>query len=84
MKTDSARKKDPKEKQITSKTTKTKTDLKEEEEKDTGLMYDMLKDPLQDRKIKDLPLPPSKPMRDEVLFVGMESMDMATYLKNGK
>jgi hypothetical protein len=43
-------------------------------------MYDMLKDPLLDRKIKDLPLPPNKPIRDEVLFLGLEKGSLNEYI----
>lgn len=30
--------------------------------------YELLQDPLGDRKVKDLPLPPIKPLTDDVLF----------------
>lgn len=56
----------------------------EEEKFEMGLMYDMLCDPLQDRKIKDLPLPPNKPMRDEVLFLGLEGGNLNEYIQSGR
>jgi hypothetical protein len=31
-------------------------------------MYELLQDPLGDRKVKDLPLPPIKPLSDDSLF----------------
>ena len=33
-----------------------------------GTMYDLLPDPLGDRQVKDLPLPPCKPIADSILF----------------
>jgi len=30
--------------------------------------FEVLKDPLEDREIKMLPLPPIKPLRDDILF----------------
>lgn len=30
--------------------------------------FELLKDPLGDRKIKEVPLPPIKPLEDSVLF----------------
>jgi len=46
-------------------------------------MYDMLLDPLLDRKLKDLPMPPNRPMRDEVLFTNLDSPDIQSYIKAG-
>lgn len=31
-------------------------------------MYDLLKDPCSDRTVKDLPLPPCRPIDDSVLY----------------
>ena len=39
------------------------TDSDEEEE-----MYDLLPDPLNDRKVSDVPIPPNKAMKDDLLF----------------
>ena len=33
-----------------------------------GTMYDLLADPLNDRQVKDLPLPPCQPIQDSVLY----------------
>jgi hypothetical protein len=33
-----------------------------------GAIYELLLDPFNDRQIKDVPLPPCKPIRDKILF----------------
>jgi hypothetical protein len=33
-----------------------------------GAMYDLLQDPYNDRMVKDLPLPPCKPIAEAILF----------------
>ena len=53
---------------------------KSSSKEDKGVMYDMLKDPLADRKIKDLPLPPNRPVKDSVLFQGLDAPDLQTYI----
>ena len=37
-------------------------------------MYDLLPDPYNDRFVKDLPLPPNKPMQDSTLFVHISDL----------
>ena len=43
-------------------------------------MYDMLPDPFNDRQIKDLPMPPNKPMRFDQLFINLKGCKLILIL----